>query len=263
MTSHRPTLIITGASRGIGRSTTIIAIQKLGANVVGVARSKESLEKLSQHIEGELNLKDRFKFVVGDVTAESTSQEAVALALKSWSGKLDGLVLNAGALEPIGKIATVPVEEWKKVFDVNVYASLITLQHALPALRESKGRIVILSSGASFIPIHGWSAYCASKAALKMFTDILALEEPELTTMSIRPGVADTDMAGITREKGAEHMLPEQFAMFSAEQTEKSLPVVHPDEPGHVVASLAISAAASLNGKDLDYYDDELKTHRM
>ncbi|KAG0309297.1 hypothetical protein BGZ99_000915, partial [Dissophora globulifera] len=242
MTSHRPTLIITGASRGIGRSTTIIAIQKLGANVIGVARSKESLEKLSQHIEGDLNLKDRFKFVVGDVTAESTSQEAVALALKSWSGKLDGLVLNAGA------------------FDVNVFACMTTLQHALPALRESKGRIVILSSGVSFIPIHGWSAYCSSKAALSMFTDILALEEPELTTISLRPGVADTDMAKVSKERGAKHMLPEQLAMFSKEN-ENSLPVVHPDEPGHVAASLAISADPSLNGKKLDYYDEELKSH--
>jgi len=91
-----PTLIVTGASRGIGRSIALLAIQNLGANVIGVARSQEALQQLSNHIETDLQLKDRFKFVVGDVTAESTAKEAVTLAAKSWSGHLDGLVLNAG-----------------------------------------------------------------------------------------------------------------------------------------------------------------------
>lgn len=91
-----PTLIITGASRGIGRSIALLAIQNLNANVIGVARSQAALQKLSSHIETELKLKDRFKFVVGDVTAESTAVEVVDVASKSWSGRLDGLVLNAG-----------------------------------------------------------------------------------------------------------------------------------------------------------------------
>lgn len=91
-----PTLIITGASRGIGRSIALLAIQNLNANVIGVARSQAALQELSSHIETELKLKDRFKFVVGDVTAESTAIEVVDVASKSWNGRLDGLILNAG-----------------------------------------------------------------------------------------------------------------------------------------------------------------------
>ncbi|KAG0310631.1 hypothetical protein BGZ99_000260 [Dissophora globulifera] len=244
MTSHRPTLIVTGVSRGIGRSIAIFAIQKFDANVIGVARSKEGLQKLSQHIENDLNLKDRFKFVAGDVTDESTSQEAVALALKSWSGKLNGLVLNAGT------------------FDVNLFSILTTLQHALPALRESKGRVIIVSSDVAHLALHGWGAYCSTKAALKMFSDVFAMEEPELTTVSIRPGVVDTDMTATVRKEGVEKMTPNQYAMFSSEKTERSLPYLHPDVPGHVIASLAISAPASLNGKSHSWNDEELKTHR-
>ncbi|KAG0310759.1 hypothetical protein BGZ99_000149 [Dissophora globulifera] len=244
MTSNGPTLIVTGVSRGIGRSIVLLAIQKLGANVIGVARSKEGLQKLSQHIEGDLNLKDRFKFVAGDLTDESTSQEAVALALKSWSGEINGLVLNAGT------------------FDINLFACMTTVQHALPALRESKGRVIFLGSGSAFQARRGMGAYCSSKAALKMFTDMLTMEEPELTTISIRPGVVDTDMVGIVRKEGAEILPPDQYAMFSSERTEKSGPLLHPDEPGHVVASLAISASASLSGKHLVWNDEELKTHR-
>ncbi|KAG0304716.1 hypothetical protein BGZ99_002305 [Dissophora globulifera] len=262
MTSHRPTLIITGVSRGIGRTTAILAIEKLGANVIGIARSKENLQKLSQHIEDDLNLKDRFKFVVGDVTAESTSQEAVALALKSWSGKLDGLVLNAGVNDPIRSIANSNVEDWKRAFDVNVFSCMTTVKHALPALRESKGRVIFLSSGVIYLPIHAWGAYCTTKAALRMFADILAVEEPQLTTLSIMPGIVETDMGKHALENGAGHMLPEQLALFSAEKTENSMPVTEIEEPSHVIASVAISGSTSLNGKTLNWDAEEFKTHR-
>ena len=78
-----PTLIVTGAFRGIGRSIALLAIQNFGANVIGVARSQDALQQLSHHIENDLKLKDRFKFVVGDVTVESTATEALTLATKS------------------------------------------------------------------------------------------------------------------------------------------------------------------------------------
>lgn len=92
----QPTLIITGASRGIGKSITLLAIQNFNANIIGIARSQDALQQLSHQIETELNLKDRFKYVIGDVTEESTAEDAIALAQKSWGGSLDGLVLNAG-----------------------------------------------------------------------------------------------------------------------------------------------------------------------
>ncbi|KAG0304672.1 hypothetical protein BGZ99_002324, partial [Dissophora globulifera] len=166
-------------------------------------------------------------------------------------------------IDPIGSIATTSVKDWKKTFDVNLFACLTTLQQALPALRESKGRVIFLSSDVAFMALHGWGAYCSTKAALKMFAEIFAMEEPELTTISIRPGLADTDMVGTVRKEGVENMTPDQYAMFTSEKNEKSLPLLHPDEPGHVVASLAINAHASLDGKNLSWDDEELKTHRM
>ncbi|KAG0020151.1 hypothetical protein BGZ80_004702, partial [Entomortierella chlamydospora] len=156
-----PTIIVTGASRGIGRSIVLLAIKNLGANVVGVARSQESLQQLSSHIEGELQLKDRFKFVVGDVTAESTAKDVVSLALNSWSGRIDGLAVNAGVISPLGTIANTSVSDWKQAFDINFFSVVTLVQHALPALRESKGRVVLVSSGAAVNSYHGWGAYCA------------------------------------------------------------------------------------------------------
>ncbi|KAG0300937.1 hypothetical protein BGZ99_003601, partial [Dissophora globulifera] len=95
-----------------------------------------------------------------------------------------------------------------------------------------------------------------------MFADVFAMEEPELTTVSIRPGVVDTDMTATVRKEGVENMTPDQYALFSSEKTDKSLTIIHPDEPGHVVASLAVNAPASVHGKNLSWDDEVLKTHR-
>ncbi|KAG0297945.1 hypothetical protein BGZ96_003924 [Linnemannia gamsii] len=258
--SISPTLIITGASRGIGRSIALLAIQNLGANVIGVARSQAALQELSNHIETDLQLKDRFKFVVGDVTVESTAAEVVDVASKSWGGRLDGLVLNAGVLEPLAPIAKTEVKDWKHNFDVNFFSIITLVQHALPALRESKGRVVFVSSGAAVNAYYGWGAYCASKAALKMFGESLAMEESDITVISIRPGVVDTDMQAVIRREGVTGMIPTQHARFVDLHTSKKL--LHPDQPGHVIASLAVKAPSSISGKFFSWDDEELEAHR-
>jgi NADP-dependent 3-hydroxy acid dehydrogenase YdfG len=94
-TMSKPTLIVTGASRGIGKSIVQLAIQRLDANVIGVARSRDDLEQISQEL-ATSQLADRFKFVDGDVTEKTTAERAIELAKKSWSGQIDGLVVNAG-----------------------------------------------------------------------------------------------------------------------------------------------------------------------
>ncbi|KAG0274418.1 hypothetical protein BGZ95_009807 [Linnemannia exigua] len=241
MTISNPTLIVTGASRGIGRAIALLAIQNLGTNVIGVARSKQALQDLSNHIENDLQLKDCFKFV-------------------SWGGRLDGLVINAGVLDPIVPIATANLKDWKHNFDVNFFSVITFVQHALPALRNSKGRVIFVSSGAAVHAYHGWGAYCASKAALNMFGKSLATEEPEVTSISVDPGVVDTEMQAVIRREGAAGMVPTQHSQFVELHASKQL--LHPDQPGHVIASLAVKAPLSLSGKFIPWNDDELLSHR-
>ncbi|KAI8354690.1 hypothetical protein B0O80DRAFT_449469 [Mortierella sp. GBAus27b] len=255
----RPTLIVTGASRGIGKSIVQLAIKSLDANVIGIARSQESLQQLSEEVEDGGRFTDRFKFVVGDVTSESVAQKAVALAKESWSGRIDGLVVNAAVIGPIGPIASTAVEEWKSVYDVNFFSILTIVQLSLPALRESKGRIILVSSSAAHMPLHGWGAYCSSKAALKMFGEILAIEEPGVTTISIHPGIVDTEMQGAIRERGRDNMVPDQHTFFMDLHQNKQL--LHPDEPGHIIAALAVRGATSLTGKFVAVDDAEMKAY--
>ncbi|KAF9580482.1 hypothetical protein BGW38_002862 [Lunasporangiospora selenospora] len=264
MTITAPTVIVTGASRGLGRSIVLQAILSKDANVIGVARSKENLESLAHHIEHDLKLPNRFKFVVGDVTLESTTKEALALAADSWSGQVNGFVFNAGVVDPIARISHgATVDEWKNTFDINFFSIVSATQLALPALRESKGRLILVSSGAAVNPYVGWAAYCTSKAALKMFGECLAVEEPDVITVSIRPGVVDTDMQVFIRENGnlgASGMLPNQHAEFR--NLKESQKLLHPDEPGHVIASLSVDATKGQSGNFYSWNADDIVAHR-
>ncbi|KAG0241615.1 hypothetical protein BGW41_005631 [Actinomortierella wolfii] len=245
------TLIVTGASRGLGRAVVTQAIQHLHCNVIGVARTREALEALAQDV----SLKDRFKFVVGDVTDEKTMTDAVALAKSSWSGRLDGLVLNAGVIEPIASIADANIAEWKKHFDVNFFSLVSAVAVSLPALRESKGRIVMVSSGAAVKGCKGWGAYCTAKAAMNMLNECIACEESDIITVALRPGVIDTDMQAIIRDQGAKSML-DHHSRFIKLHEEGAL--LKPEVPGYIVANLAVNATEDLHGKFCSYNDPSI-----
>ncbi|KAF9424445.1 hypothetical protein BGZ94_008054 [Podila epigama] len=255
-----PTVIVTGASRGIGRSIVLLAIQKQGANVVGVARSEQALEQLAHHIEHDLKLPNRFKFVVGDLTDSAISTKALDLASRSWSGRIDALVMNAGVLDPILPVSSAVTQDWKKNFDVNFFSVVDMVQKAIPALREAKGRVILVSSGAAVNAYHAWGAYCTSKAALNMFGSVLGVEEPEITTVSVRPGVVDTEMQSVIRTEGAKGMVPEQHKQFVNFHTTGAL--LHPDQPGGVIASLAVKADKALSGQFYSWNSEELKAYQ-
>jgi len=83
---------------------------------------------------------------------------------------LDGLILNAGTLDPLARIGdpTVPLDAWKHHFDVNFFSLVSALKVALPALRTSPntGRVIFVSSGAATGGMPGWAPYNAGKAAV-------------------------------------------------------------------------------------------------
>jgi NADP-dependent 3-hydroxy acid dehydrogenase YdfG len=90
----QPVIIVTGASRGIGRAAAYNAVQSLNANVVAVARSKDLLESLKQDLENSGKVHS-LEIVVGDLTDEKVATNAVDRAIDRW-GRLDGVIANAG-----------------------------------------------------------------------------------------------------------------------------------------------------------------------
>lgn len=170
--------LITGASRGIGRA---IAEELANDHHIIAGASKEASEVVAA-----LPSAEPFEVDLRDIDA---LQRAVANI-----GELDVLVHAAGVLHK-APLEELDVSHWRESFAVNVLAPVVLTQALLPALRRSRGIVLTLNSGAGFHGIEEHTAYCASKFALRGFTDSLRLEEHgRLRVTSLHPGRTDTDM---------------------------------------------------------------------
>ncbi|KAL8948766.1 MAG: hypothetical protein Q9222_005077 [Ikaeria aurantiellina] len=230
---QRKTIIVTGASRGIGFAAAEYLINA-SHNVVLVARTADPLEKLKSKSPKQVST------CVGDIADFAIAAKAVEIANQDF-GQLDGLILNHGILDPATRVANSDPEEWRKCFDIKA---------ALPGLRKSNGRVIFTSSGASTKAYSTWGAYGASKAAMNHLNLTLAAEEPSLTCMSIRPGVVDTQMQRDVRDIHSSSMDEKDNMKFKSLHEEGKL--VRPEQSGHVIAKLAISAPKSLSGQFLE-----------
>ncbi|MGA9038914.1 MAG: SDR family NAD(P)-dependent oxidoreductase, partial [Terriglobales bacterium] len=121
-------------------------------------------------------------------------ERAVELALKEF-GRLDVAVANAGILVR-GRIATLTLDDYRKQFETNTFGVLRTVMAALPALRKSKGRMVIVGSLIGMVSIPGGTPYCMSKFALNGLADGLALElEPDgVSVTNVMSGFVTTEI---------------------------------------------------------------------
>ncbi|KAF2205006.1 NAD(P)-binding protein [Delitschia confertaspora ATCC 74209] len=244
-------IILTGASRGIGLAIANYLLSK-NSKLVITARSKDALEQLrSSHPE-------QVEVITGDMSDPASynhlATQAVEAATKRW-GRVDALVVNHGVLDPVKKVADAEAQEWRTGFEVNVFSAVALIRAALPSLRTSRGRIILTSSGAATHAYTAWGCYGATKAALNHLAMTLAVEEPEVTTVSIRPGVVATEMQKEIREKHDMAMGEETSRKFKELKEEGKL--LKPEQPGNVIARLALDAEKGLSGRFLSWDDGE------
>ncbi|PRY93904.1 SDR family oxidoreductase [Donghicola tyrosinivorans] len=183
------TVLITGASRGIGAAAARV-FADAGANVVLVARNREAVAELAGQI-GEQALA-----VPCDVSRYWEVEAAVQAAVNTFGG-LDVVVGNAGIIDPIGAMDAVQPDAWGHLIDVNVKGVFNGFHAALPVMKaRGGGSFLTVSSGAAHRPVEGWSAYCASKAAVAMLTRSLDLENRSagIRAIGLSPGTVATDM---------------------------------------------------------------------
>lgn len=183
------TVLITGASRGIG-AESVRVFAAAGANVVLMARSKDSLRTLADEIG------DKAVAVAGDVSVYADMAAAVQTCVDTFGG-LDVLIGNAGVIEPISRMATADPEGWAQAIDINLKGVFYGMRAALPVmLKAGGGSILTISSGAAHRAIEGWSHYCSSKAGAAMLTMSLDSEEVEngIRAMGLSPGTVATQM---------------------------------------------------------------------
>ena len=193
------TVIITGASSGIGEATAL-KLSNEGANVVLTARREEKLKKLKEKIEG---TGGKAHVVVADVTNKNDWQHLQKEARDTF-GSIDVLVNNAG-LMPLSYIKNFHTDEWDTMVDVNIKGVLNGVASVLPTMIEQKrGHIVNISSVAAYKYFPGGAVYCATKSAVKMFSEGLRQElAPNygINVTSIEPGAVDTELTQTITDK--------------------------------------------------------------
>ncbi|MCP9485154.1 MAG: SDR family oxidoreductase [Gaiellaceae bacterium MAG52_C11] len=179
--------IVTGASRGLGLALTR-ALAERGWRLVVDARDAEALERATGGLDGVVAL-------AGDVADPDHRRRLVGAAGDS----IDLIVNNAsslGPLPPLGPLpalADYPIEELRRVYEINVLAPLALVQLALPRLGKG-ARVINVSSDAAVEAYEGWGGYGSSKAALAQLTAVLGAENPGLLAYAVDPGDMRTRM---------------------------------------------------------------------
>lgn len=207
------TVLITGASRGIGEAAAR-EFAAAGARVALLARNRERIADVAGEI-GEQAIA-----IPCDVSRYWEVATAIEKVVQA-TGSLDVLVANAGVIEPIAPLAEADPEAWGKLIDINLKGVFNGMRAALPIMRANGGGTVItISSGAAHGPMEGWSAYCSSKAGAYMLTRTAHLENHEhgIRVLGLSPGTVATEMqreikaSGINRVSQldwSEHIPPE------------------------------------------------------
>ena len=191
------TVVITGASRGIGEAAAREFAEK-GANVVLLARDADRIAAIATEI-GETALA-----IPCDVTSFEAVKSAIDRTLSQF-GSIDVLVNNAGVIAPMAPLAEADMDQWGLAVDVNLKGVFHGARAVLPSMiAKGCGTILNISSGAAHNPYEVWSAYCASKAGAHMLTRHIDLEyrAAGIRALGLSPGTVATQMQRDIKSSG-------------------------------------------------------------
>ena len=232
-------VLITGGTQGIGFATARLFAAE-GARVVIVGRDADKTTEAARKVPG--------RGEAGDVSIAGDCERIVTRTL-SLHARIDVLVNCAGVIFRNRTVEQTSEEEWDTTFDVNVKGTFLMSKYALPALRESKGCIVNMSSYVGLVGFAGTSAYAASKAAIVNLTRSMALDHAKegIRVNAVCPGSVDTEMI---------HAAWEKFG--DVDQARKLWNEKHPlgriataDEVGRTILFLASEDASFITGTTL------------
>lgn len=226
--------IVTGASSGIGRATTL-GLAAAGATVVAVGRDEAALEAVCAEVRA---AGQRAEVLAMDVTGAG-APAAIVKETIARCGRIDVLVNAAGIIASAGVRETTD-EGFDAMMDINVRATFRLLREAAPALVETKGAVVNLSSVAGTRAFPGLFAYCVSKAAVDQVTRCAALDlaASGVRVNAVNPGVVVTNL----HRRGG--MDESRYAAF-LEHSKATHPLGRPGTPQEVADLIVFLASPS------------------
>ena len=184
------TVLITGASSGIGEATALLLARK-GAQVVLGARRSDRLEKLTAQIRSEGGTAELCKL---DVTNLEDMKAFAAVGLRAF-GRIDAIVNNAGVM-PLSNLQELKVDEWNRMIDVNIRGVLHGIAAVLPIMhRQGFGQIVNIASIGGHAVHPRAAIYSATKYAVIAISEGLRIENEKIRVTIVSPGVVESELA--------------------------------------------------------------------
>jgi len=213
--------VVTGAGSGIGRELVLGLLEK-GAKVVALDIREESLQELKKEASAKSSDLSTHVLDISDkVAVENLSKEI---------GSVDGIINNAGIIQPFVRVNDLSYEAIDKVMNINFYGTLYMVKAFLPTLlKRPEALIVNVSSMGGFLPVPGQSVYGASKAAVKLLTEGLYAEliDTNVKVTVVFPGATKTNItenSGVSGPKQAESSSKKQsFPMSSAKEAAETI----------------------------------------
>lgn len=191
MTHSKKVVIVTGATSGIGEAV-LEAFAAIGASLVLVGRDRERGQRALEAVQ-KLNCEAELK--LGDV-ADSAFADDVVNSTVARFGKVDVLVNSAGIIRRGSAVDTTD-DDWRQTFDANVSGVFYFSRAAVKSMRTTGGgSIVNIASNVGLFGCPGLAAYCASKGAVVLLTQAMALDhaKEQITINAVCPGAVDTPM---------------------------------------------------------------------
>ena len=238
-TLKNKTIIVTGASRGIGAATAK-HFAELGANTVLIARSSKEITENANTINNSSSLGKAIPMAC-DVSIYQDLATVISKTLNEFN-TIDYLINNAGIIDPISRLDQSDPEKWSDVIDINIKGVYNGMHAVIPhMLKQGHGTIVNLSSGAATNALEGWSHYCTSKAAVKMLTMSGHKEYAEhgISVIGLSPGTVATDMMKEIKSSGVNPVSQLDWSVH-----------IPPEWPARAIAFLCSEKGKAFSGTD-------------
>lgn len=243
--------LVTGGSKGIGKGIAQ-ALARNGCDLSVCARHSEELKQTAQTLEAH---GVRVLPVVTDLTNEDERQRFVDKTIDTF-GRVDILVNNAGTIGNPGPLEQVPVQEWRELFELNLFAVVALTQKIIPYMQEQGwGRVINISSENGEQPYPDMIHYSASKGALNNFSKALSKQYADdgVLVNTVSPAFIETPLVdammeqaaeekGVTQEKAVQQFLENNRPHIELKR------VGTIEEVGALVAFLASQKASFING---------------
>lgn len=210
--TNRKVAVVTGASSGIGRASAR-ALAAKGYEVVCAARRLDRIEELAREIDGRA------------VQCDVTNREDVERLAAEAGPRVEVLVANAGGAFGTDPVASADLDDWRRMYEINVLGALSTIQTTLPALEAAHGVIITIGSTAGLVSYEGGGGYCGVKHAVRAMMGSLRLElfDKPVRVCEIDPGMVKSDEFALVRFDGDEEKAAAVYAGVEAPLTQEDI----------------------------------------